>query len=498
MRLDATAGDASDEDRHDAPIHDAIHDPAQDDGPRDDDATPDEPAPSGALTRAVASIRTHASFADALRLVGAALLVTSLSRFLLAGVEVDNDLHRFALLLGQTALFTGAGFAVARLFDDARGARLLFALALLSVPAGFAVLGAMAYSLAPIDPAGLPAPSFWPTEGAGPPDARDLPAFARWHVASLRETLIAAGAAAAVLLPTTFFALAVLARGAALRIGVASLLACAFLLVPVRDPSWTGLLVLGSGLVAALVLRGVPTDDPALRTLEARFARLLPFAPALVIAARTLVVDSPDAVFLALSGTALVLLARTSLRALGRESRASAVPFTFGVVGAALVGTGLHQLLPATFGAGAGLVAFAAAGAAVLELGRHVAPGRSTRLAETCWSLALLGYLVFTALVDGAGANAPTIVAGASAVLGLSLWRARPWLGVAASLVLAIGLAGIALATFGWMTEHGWQSLVALGLAAVVGGSVVQRHGPALAARWRGARRDATGISSVG
>ena len=183
MRLDATAGDASDEDRHDAPVHDAIHEPAQDDGPREDGATPDEPAPPGALARAVASVRTHASLADALRPVGAALLVTSASRFLLAGVEVDRDLRRFALLLGQTALLTGAGFAVARLFDDARGARLLFALALLSVPAGFAVLGAMAYSLAPIDPASLPAPSSWPTEGAGPPDARDLPAFARWRAA---------------------------------------------------------------------------------------------------------------------------------------------------------------------------------------------------------------------------------------------------------------------------------------------------------------------------
>ena len=499
MRLDAAAGsDASDEHRRDAPIHDATHDPAQDDGPRENGAAPYEPAPPGALARAVASIRAHASLADALRLVGAALLVTSLSRFLLAGVEVDDDLHRFALLLGQTALFTGAGFVVARLFDDARGARLLFALALLSVPAGFAVLGAMAYSFAPLDPAALRAPSFWPTEGAGTPDARDLPAFARWRVASLRETLIATGAAAAVLLPTTFFALAVLARGAALRIGVASLLACAFLLVPVRDPSWTGLLVLGSGLVAALALRGPSTDDPALHTLEARFARLLPFAPALVIAARTFVVDSPDAAFLALSGAALVLLARASLRAPGRGSRAVAVPFTVGVVGAALVGTGLHQLLPATFGAGAGLIAFAAAGAAVLELGRRVAPGRSTRLAETCWSLGLLGYLVFTALVGGAGANAPGIVAGASTVVALSLWRARPWLGVAASPVLAIGLAGVALATFEWMTEHGWQSLVALGLAAVIGGSVVQRHGPALAARWRSARPYAAGASKAG
>ena len=64
--------------------------------------------------------------------------------------------------------------------------------------------------------------------------------------------------------------------------------------------------------------------------------------------------------------------------------------------------------------------------------------------------------------------------------------------------MLAIGLAGVALTTFERVTEHGWQSLVALGLAAVVGGSVVQRHGPALAARWRSARRDAPGISSAG
>ena len=412
--------------------------------------------------------------------------MTSLSRFLLAGVEVDDDLHRFALLLGQTALLTGAGFAVARLFDDARGARLLFALALLSVPAGAAVLGAMLYSIAPLDPATPPVSTFWPSGGTGSLDARDLPAFARWHVASLRETLLAAGAALAVPIPTAFFALAVLARGAALRIGAAFLLACAFLLVPVRDPSWTGLLVLGSGIVAALALRGLPKDDPALRTAEARFARLLPFVPALLIAARTIVADAPDAAFVATCGVALLLPARASMRAAGAASSRSTVLFPIGAIGATLVGTAVPGLAAgAPSYELAGLAGFVAAGAAVLELERHVRQGPVTRLVEGAWSLALLGYLVLWALVDGLGANAAPIVAAASAVVAPSLWRGRPWLTATAALVVATGLAEVASSVLGWMAEHGWQSLVALGLAAVVAASVVQRHGPALAACWR-------------
>ena len=476
--------------------------PAAVDGAMDDAtvaATVDEDAPRGALARAVASVRAHASVADAMRLVGAALLVTSLSRFLLSGVELDNDLQRFVLLLGQTALFTGAGFAVARLFDDARGARLLFAVALLSVPAGLAVLGAMLYSLAPLDPSVPPVATFWPT-GTGALDGRDLPAFARWHVGSARETAIAAAAAALVLLPTTFFALAVLARGSAVRIGIASLLAGAFLLVPVRDPSWTGLLVLGSGLVAALALRGLPREDAALRTLEGRFARLLPFVPALVIGARTLVADSPDPMFVALSGAALLVLSRALLRAVGRASRLGPALFPIGAVGAALVGAGLYALaLPVVPAGSAGLVGFAAAGAALLvELGRHVEPGRTTWLVESVWAFALLGHLLFEALAGGVAASAPPVVAGASAVVALALWRGRPWLTVAGSLVLAAGLAGVGVSAFEWMSAHGWQSLVGLGLAAVVGASMVQRHGPSIAARARGPSRSAGHASDAG
>ena len=80
------------------------------------------------------------------------------------------------VLLGQSGLLALAGLAIGYLLKEPKGARVFLTLALASVPANMAVLGAMVYSIAPLDgllpgtatlDGGYPAYAFWEASGPG-------------------------------------------------------------------------------------------------------------------------------------------------------------------------------------------------------------------------------------------------------------------------------------------------------------------------------------------
>ena len=448
----------------------------------------DPPTEPGPLARALASLRVHATLADGMRVVGTLLVVAGLSSFLLAGVEVRNDLHRFALLLGQTATFTGVAFALARWLDDVSGARLLFGVAALSVPAAFTVLGAMLYSMIAWDASSGSAATFWDRPATA---ARDMPAFAHWQLGSANELLIAVATAVVTLVPTVFFALAVLARRSAIRLGIATLVASLFLLVPVREPAWTGALVLASAAVAAVAQCALVERDTALRTVGGRFARMLPFVPAVVIAARTVLVDDIDHGFLLFGALALLGLVRTALVATGPVSRLHWVLLPFGALCAAAAVTHLliMDLWPGLPDAGL-MLPFAGVFVVMLDFGRLTRAVRTVSVIETLWATGLL--LVATLL-----ANCTTHVAGAAltlavpavSVVGLALRRGRVWLGALGALAFAWSLTWFAGPVFDWVAANAWQSMATLGLATIVGAALVQRCGPVMAGRILRVRR---------
>ncbi len=466
----------------DAPSSSPTTEPASPDIEDDAPGTAEPGVADGALARALVSLRAHASLADGMRLVGTLLLVAGLSTFLMAGVEVRNDLHRFALLLAQTATFTGVAFALARWLEDLRGARLLFGVAALSVPAAFTVLGAMVYSMVAWD-----APSASPETFMGQPAliARDMPAFAHWQLGSANELFVAAATAVVTLVPTVYFALAVLARHSAARLGGATLATSLFLLVPVRDPAWAGALVLGSAVIAVAVQYGLAKRDVALRTVGGRFARALPFVPAFVIAARTVLVDGTDDEFLLFGALTLLGLMRLALVATGPASRLHAVLLPLGVVFAATVMTQMLDMVQWRVLPDAALMLpFAGVALVMLDFTRLTQASRTVCLVENLWAVGLLLTAALCTLAARSATEAVlTLVMPAIAVMVLAAWRGRVWLGALGGLACAWGLGWFAGSAFDWMKAHAWQSMAALGLATVVGASLVQRYGPVAAAR---------------
>ena len=72
------------------------------------------------VERIVHSIRNFATLSEGLRILGAAVLLASMSLFLLQGWNHGNDISRYLMLLAQTGLLTAAGFAMSHDRSDTR------------------------------------------------------------------------------------------------------------------------------------------------------------------------------------------------------------------------------------------------------------------------------------------------------------------------------------------------------------------------------------------
>ena len=118
------------------------------------------------------------SLSRLLRVFGAAVLLASVSVFLLQGWQSGNDVNRYLLMLAHTVLLAGTGFASGHWIREMKGARLFLAMALVSVSVNFAILGGLVYSQ-----------TQWDTALGVYPD------FATWRADAPSTTLaVAAGA----------------------------------------------------------------------------------------------------------------------------------------------------------------------------------------------------------------------------------------------------------------------------------------------------------------
>jgi len=433
-----------------------------------DTAVPEQaPAPGPALTWTLSGL---------LRTGGTAALVIALAQFLLAGVHVDNDLQRFGLMLLQTGLFTGGAFVLQRFLHDTGSARLLLGVSLMSVVAGFAVLGAMLYSAFPLDAVTVPVDRGWPLPLA-PSKLDALPTLVQWQAGSAVETLVATVAAALVLLPTARFGFAVLARGSAQRLTALTALACLTLLVPTRDPVLTGLLAAATLLVLIAAQRGTVARDPALATLEGRFARAVPFLPVGVMIVRTLVLHEVDAGFVLPLALAVWFAVRSVLVASSATSRFATPGYALGTVSTAIAAAALSVCLEPALDTASLAVMMLVASLGTLELRRHVAPTQAVRT------------------IDGLALLLAALLLGSASTLGNVLRYSGLWFAVA-----TLPLIGFAACTrrsvlvvllsclFGWQSivaiehlldildDHGWQSLTGVGLVAIAGAGWIERR----------------------
>lgn len=231
-----------------------------------------------------------------LRLLGAAALLIAMYSFLTKGWQNGNDLFRYLLMLGHTAALAGIGLASGHWLKEGKGARLLLTLALASVPANFAILGAFIFSQTAMV------------------DAARYPHYVAWSVDTLQTALITSGIALLVLVPLTLLGFTVLARSISKKLSLLFLLSNAALLWPLRDPQLVALLALALTGAILYFSRKTAHGNAAAKTGEGITALALQLLPLAVLTVRSLWLYSIDLFLLtAMSATLFLILRQISL-----------------------------------------------------------------------------------------------------------------------------------------------------------------------------------------
>jgi hypothetical protein len=397
-------------------------------------------------------------FARALRVAGALLLTASASTFMFQHWNAYSDVVRYWMLLGHTLAIVVAALLCSTGLRAARSARTLFGLVLISPPVHAAVLGALLYSRI----------------GAV---RADLPSSAIWAAPSLGAALLTAAAAAALLIPAGALALRVLARNHAGPLGALLVGANALLLIPVREPTLIGGILVAATVVLLLIDRRLELAHE-LRTFEGRTVRLLCLAPLLVMAGRTLLfydVTKPfvACVLAALGFTWFSLFGRLAVtRTVVTLQRLSILPVTL----AALL------LVAHVAPTGAGVLCFCALTAVLLVLmGQRALGGQVFYGAAAGWIACVAAGFNACASI-GTSAAAIAILIGACAMVGAALLQ-RYGLLVAGAVTTASALLLELYLTVEFGALKHWGTLAASGLVLVLGAAVLEKHGRHLGQR---------------
>ena len=250
------------------------------------------------------SVRNFATLSEALRILGAGVILASMSVFLLQGWNDGNDISRYLLLLMQTGLLGVAGFAMSHIVRETKGARLFFGLALVSIPANFTILAALLYSVFQWD-GGL----------------TTYPGYADWRIEDVTSIGITMGAALLVLVPVTLFCFAIMARRSAKPLALHFLVLNALLLLPIRGSVAAGTIALAGIMYALFVMTKLTRENLALKTGEGKFALATLFIPLGIILFRSMYFYQVDSLMIAMVSMALFLAARQASEFPDRSAR---------------------------------------------------------------------------------------------------------------------------------------------------------------------------------
>jgi len=240
-----------------------------------------------------------------LRVLGTGVLVVAMYSFLMKGWQSGNDLFRYLIMLGHSGALAAIGLASGHWLKEGKGARLLLVLAVASVPANFAILGAFIYSQ------------------TVPLDVHAYPGYVAWSVDSLTTALATTTGALLVLVPVIWLGFTVLARSMRVQLAALFVLSNVALLLPLRDPQWIGLLVLAFAIVNIIFSSRISRQQIAARTQEGITALGLQFLPLAVLIGRTLWLYSIDlfllnvmtiTIFIVMRQASLYLLPASRLR----------------------------------------------------------------------------------------------------------------------------------------------------------------------------------------
>lgn len=413
------------------------------------------------VERIMHSIRNFATLSEGLRILGAAVLLASMSLFLLQGWNHGNDISRYLMLLAQTGLLTAAGFAMSHGLKETKGARLFFGLALVSIPANFTILGALIYSV-------------FQWDGA----LTTYPDYATWQIENIASTGITLVGALVVLLPITMFCFAIMARHSAKTLSLHFFALNLMLLLPIRGSLAAGTVALLGTVYALYIVRNVLGKDRALKTAEGKFALATLFIPAGIILFRSMYFYQVDSLMVAMVSMVLFLLARQASLFPDRSARLASFlellswPLALSV---ALAVTDAFEP-----GAATGLKAplFAAVYAALaLDIMRRTDSRVLAKMVGI--SISLFVALSFTLSV-ATSPSALTALFSLAAGVMLLLWGVagrKPLTSIAGVVTVIAGVS------FGFddivqlIVTSSWIDLAIFGASAIALGSVIDRHG---------------------
>ena len=240
---------------------------------------------------------------DLLRILGTGALLIAMYSFLIKGWGEGNDVFRYLLMLGHTGVLAAIGLASGHWLKESKGARLLLTLALVSVPANFAILGAFIFSQSKLV------------------NISQYPNYVAWSVDSMQTALMTSGGALLILLPVTLLGFTVLARSLSKRLTILFLISSAALLLPIRDPMMVGLVVLALMVMTIIFTRKSAQQNIAAKTQEGIIALSLQALPLAILMGRTLWLYSADMFLLTVMTTTIYLMLRQSALFYESDSR---------------------------------------------------------------------------------------------------------------------------------------------------------------------------------
>ncbi len=411
-------------------------------------------------------IRKYASVSDLLRFSGAIAVAAAMGLFLLDGINVVNDLQRFLTMLGLTGALMAAGLLISTLLKEQRGSRVFISLALLSVPVNFTVIGALLYSVMPLDSLAL-----------------NYPGYAHWQAGSASDLLLAVTAGLAVLVPVIWFGFSVLARSARNMLSLALITSCAILLVPLRGELLSSAMAIGTTLLLWITCRRYSSKSLALRTTEGKFAIALLFVAPIIVAVRSLFFYDVDGFLLVTLSVGFLVYCRQLLSSRDKPGLLSSALtlLTSAAILGVVVSSGdlLLNFLPAVWGAFSiaivllllskdllrvspnpvltGVISFIFAATSIFVLVASAVFSSAMTLPVTLVLIAVFAYGIYfrakcAALISGTG-----LLALLSMNASVLLWHAQ-------------SLWSAALAT-------GWWGVAGIGVLSIIAGSMIDRAG---------------------
>ena len=254
----------------------------------------------------------------------------------------------------------------------------------------------------------------------------------------------------------------------------------ALLLIPVRESVVAGALALAGTAFAVWTLRRLMREDSALQTGEGRFALLSLFVPIGIVLFRSMYFYDVDSLMVAMLSAAIFIALRQASvfpgrhKVLGSLLDIASLPSALVTAIALAVSfehLGLEMLAPLT-----GLAYAAMAGDVLRRTGSQVVAGFTDFTASFAVALGFVLAIVFE----------PSIwMALATLAAGVLLGLAGSWLQSRSAMIAGV-LTMLAAATFGFdefvalVTASNWITLAIIGAAAIVLGSVLERHGVAI------------------